>query len=168
MYGAGFGQSLFYAYYFPDDRALVKSVVGITIVMDTIHVWGCSQLYWQLLVACRRNFSQDCQTRLPVSFSLAVFLNYCITFIVQCFYAQRVWIVSGRNKLITFLVVVPAVVGLGIGLVCSVKTFQYMTIQYIFTTPLIAYCAVVSTVCDIMITGSIVYFLRAGQSRVRL
>ncbi|KAF8844445.1 hypothetical protein BDN67DRAFT_1000152 [Paxillus ammoniavirescens] len=168
MYGAGFGQSLFYVHYFPGDRTLLKMAVMITLAMDTVHIYGCAQLYWQLLVVCHHNLSSECQTHLPLPFSLAVILNYFITFTVQCFYVQRVWIISGNHKLITILVVITAIVEFIIGLVCSVQTFQHQTIQYIFTTPLIAYSAIASTICDAIITISVVYFLRAGRPKVKL
>jgi len=104
---------------------------------------------------------------LPVR-KLAVILNYFITFTVQCFYVQLLWIISGNHKLITILVVSTAIVEFVIGLVCSVQTFRHQTIQYIFTTPLIAYSAIASTICDAIITISVVYFLRAGRPKVKL
>ncbi|KAF8447760.1 hypothetical protein L210DRAFT_3527122 [Boletus edulis BED1] len=164
MYGAALGQSLFYSCHFPDDPILIKVAVSITLALDTIHLYGCVQLYWQVLIVCRRDPSLECSTRLPLGFALAVLVNYIITLIVQCFYAQRVWIMSGGHKIITGLSIIAAFAGFIVGLVCAVSTFHQQTIQYIFTTPLVASSAALGTVCDVIITGSIVYFLRAGRS----
>ncbi|KAI9571362.1 hypothetical protein HD554DRAFT_172174 [Boletus coccyginus] len=136
----------------------------MTLALDTIHLYGCVQLYWQLLITCRRDPSLECSNRLSVAISLAVLMNYIIIFIVQCFYVQRAWIVTGRHKLVISLAVTTAVAGFIVGLVCSIFTFQQRTVQFIFTTPLTATSSVLSTICDAILTGSIVYFLRAGRS----
>ncbi|KIK97515.1 hypothetical protein PAXRUDRAFT_824857 [Paxillus rubicundulus Ve08.2h10] len=71
MYGTGFGQSSFYARHFPDDRTVLKVAVMITLAMDTVHIYGCAQLYWQLLVVGHHNLSSECHTHLPLSFSVS-------------------------------------------------------------------------------------------------
>ncbi|KAF9227706.1 hypothetical protein BS17DRAFT_856649 [Gyrodon lividus] len=149
--------------YSPEDGELVDLIlhgtikVTATLVMDTVHLYGCVQLYWQLLIVCRRKSSSECQTHLPlnhfnisiealahserknaiwVEMKLRVGEDQGLTSL-SSFYVQRVWIISGNHKLITILV-------------------------------LIAYSAVASTICDAIITGSVVYFLRAGRPKVKL
>ncbi|KAG0708525.1 hypothetical protein DFH29DRAFT_890659 [Suillus ampliporus] len=64
----------------------------LVFLTDTIHELSLMATYWSILISCRRSTSLDCTTQLPWPMLLGVFLSYWLMFIVQCFYAQRVWI----------------------------------------------------------------------------
>ncbi|KAL4080976.1 hypothetical protein J3A83DRAFT_4203745 [Scleroderma citrinum] len=51
----------------------------------------------------------------------SIFISVWVAFCVQCFYAQRVWIIGGRNKMITVAVVIIASAQLGQALIIYVS-----------------------------------------------
>ncbi|KIJ65715.1 hypothetical protein HYDPIDRAFT_110864 [Hydnomerulius pinastri MD-312] len=139
MYGTAVGQSIFYARSFPEDPISTN-------IADTVHLLGSCYFYWVQLVACHRIKSWSCQTQLPP------------------LYCQRIWIISGKKKHVTVPILVTAVVQLGLGS-CFI---QAKTIAYLFSTPLTAYAAFVSTVCDIFITSAVFKYLWRSPRDVRM
>ncbi|OJA11486.1 hypothetical protein AZE42_11950 [Rhizopogon vesiculosus] len=110
--------------------------------------------------------------------------NYTITLFVQSFYIHRVWIISGRNKLVTGLICVAAFFqireyGLSssvytvlntavFGLLCTGTVLNARDWQVMFNDP--AYPALAagsSSVCDALITISVAYFLRTKRLQMR-
>ncbi|KIK79577.1 hypothetical protein PAXRUDRAFT_160967, partial [Paxillus rubicundulus Ve08.2h10] len=73
---------------------------------------------------------------------------------LDSFYAQRVWIISGRNRVITFVVVWH--------LTCS-RT-RTPTFEALSTSRYQAWSAFASAACDAMITSSVFYYLRPGRT----
>ncbi|KAH7890732.1 hypothetical protein F5I97DRAFT_72880 [Phlebopus sp. FC_14] len=176
MYGVTVGQSFYYARFFPADRRVIKSMVLLIFIMDTIHFLGFIQFYWAVLVSCHQSYSHTCETELPWGAYFCVSLNvsilrelqasssmrisqYAITCAVQSFYCHRIWIISGANKHITVTILFTVILQLCLGSLCSIRTIQAQTIEFIFTTPLTAYAAGVSTICDAIITGAIIKYL---------
>ncbi|KIJ65733.1 hypothetical protein HYDPIDRAFT_27724 [Hydnomerulius pinastri MD-312] len=142
MYGTAVGQSIFYARSFPKDPISTKLIVFLLFIADT--------------------------TQLPPGAWLAVPINYLVTFTVQSLYCQRIWIISGKKRHVTVPILVTAVVQLGFGSWCSVEAIHDKTIKYLFSTPLTAYAAFASTVCDIFITSAVFKYLWRSQRDVRM
>ncbi|KIJ65732.1 hypothetical protein HYDPIDRAFT_110882, partial [Hydnomerulius pinastri MD-312] len=168
MYGTAVGQSIFYARSFPKDPISTKLTVFLLFLADTVHLLGTCYFYWVQLIACHRMTSWSCQTQLPPEAWFAVPVNYLITFTVQGLYCRRIWIISGKKKRVMVPILVTAVVQLGLGSWSSVETIRHKTIEYLFSTPLTAYAAFASTVCDILITSAVFKYLWRSQRGVRM
>ncbi|KAG1892745.1 hypothetical protein F4604DRAFT_50887 [Suillus subluteus] len=160
MSGLTVGQLTFYLKAFVNDRRCTKVVVIFVFVLDMFHTCCISALLWQLVVNCRHNTSPQCAI-LPWEMLTGIFLNSMISVIVQCFYAYRVWIISDKNWKLTGSVLVIALGQYGIGIATMVTTAAAF-----FTSPLDVPYAAASVICDVMISGSCLFYLRPGRAGV--
>ncbi|KAH0831191.1 Metallo-dependent phosphatase-like protein [Lanmaoa asiatica] len=100
--------------------------------------------------------------------TMAQHLKCCITFMVQVFYTQRVWIISGQNIIITFVVLACAILHLVFGLIDAVVIVEVIrtpTNAVLYSTNYTPLSAVSSAACDAIITLSVVYYLRPASIR---
>ncbi|KAG1727785.1 uncharacterized protein EDB91DRAFT_1163257 [Suillus paluster] len=99
-------------------------------LIDTIHQYSLMGIYWSILVSCRRSTSLECTTQLP------------------CFYAHRVWIITGKNRLITRHD-------------CEItfSLFHTKSAEVLFSTKLSPASTFASAICDIFITGTVWLFM---------
>ncbi|EGN97956.1 hypothetical protein SERLA73DRAFT_182760 [Serpula lacrymans var. lacrymans S7.3] len=120
------------------------------------------QLRLQVYIALWTNRT----TKLYRQMTGALTLSYFIPFVVQIFYGHRVWIISAKNRLLTASVVAAAFVTLVLGLGCNIAgTINGPAV--LFNTPLYAGSALSSVICDVFITGSVIFYLREGRSGIR-
>ncbi|KAG1734594.1 hypothetical protein EDB19DRAFT_1726738 [Suillus lakei] len=105
FYGISFGQYMFYLRSFPQDSKKLKLFIMTVFLFETIHQYTLIGIYWSILISCRRSTSLECTTQLPWQMLLGVFMSYSVIFAVQGFYAHRVWIITGKNRLITAIIV---------------------------------------------------------------
>ncbi|KAI5987840.1 hypothetical protein EDD15DRAFT_2291248, partial [Pisolithus albus] len=85
---------------------------------------------------------------------------FSIPFVVQCFYAWRLWIISGRNVLLVASVIVLS----ALELVSSLGFIFGLTLP---GKPLRAVFSATGVVADVLITGSVYYYLRQGRSGLK-
>lgn len=166
MFGVSSGQVVLYFRSFPMDSRTLKLSILTIFILDCLHTVGFIGAIWRILVSCHRT-SLDCQT----SFSwgaLAVLIgNYTITLFVQSFYIHRVWIISGRNKLVIGPICVAAFFQILFGLLCTGTVLKARDWQVMFNDPVYpALAAGSSSVCDALITTSVAYFLRTKRSQM--
>ncbi|KAL4071688.1 hypothetical protein V8B97DRAFT_427348 [Scleroderma yunnanense] len=74
LYGVSIGQYLFYVRFFPNDHSILKFVVFMVFVLDSVNVFTWSSFYWRVLVTCRRDISYECTLRLPWDMSVSMSL----------------------------------------------------------------------------------------------
>ncbi|KAF8835318.1 hypothetical protein BDN67DRAFT_975444 [Paxillus ammoniavirescens] len=165
-YGATIGQLIFYVRAFPRDKFLVKVLVFIVFIFDSTHMCLTASVLYRLLVRCRMNLSPSCVVYSPWGLTPSVLLVYCVTFMVQLFYAHRVWIISGRNKVITFIVVASTTAQLVFGLMLIAQAIHTPTLEALSTSKNTPWAATASATCDAMITSSVFYYLRPARTGV--
>ncbi|KIK75742.1 hypothetical protein PAXRUDRAFT_98543, partial [Paxillus rubicundulus Ve08.2h10] len=158
-YGATIGQLIYYVGAFPSDRHLLKTLVRAALLrdfmFDSAHTFLSTSSLYTSFIRCRKNFSLSCRLDLPrYLLKAGIFIIFVVTFMVQAFYAQRVWIISGRNRVITFVVVWH--------LTCS-RT-RTPTFEALSTSRYQAWSAFASAACDAIITSSVFYYLRPGRT----
>ncbi|KIJ61230.1 hypothetical protein HYDPIDRAFT_169810 [Hydnomerulius pinastri MD-312] len=135
----GVGQYIFYLRAFPHDKYLVKALVFIMLFL----------LYDMRVL----NDISTCHPRE---------LIYWITLIVQGFYAHRVWIISGQNKVITSAVIVSAT----LQLLCTGALFRSPTFDVLFGTEWSPISAIASAISDAIITLSVFYYLQPARTGI--
>ncbi|KAF8141457.1 hypothetical protein EV363DRAFT_17654 [Boletus edulis] len=168
LYGATLGQSICYTLWFPNDSWLTKAFVFMVFLIDTVHMLGSTQAIWDLLVACHQNHSWICRHMLPWGGHTLVWLNTIITFAVQSFYCHRIWTISGKNKVVTFVISAMTILGLAFGIWDDTDVTRVGTLDHLFASPLILPCASLATLCDIFITLSVFrYMWKSGFRRQR-
>jgi len=87
-------QTILYFKFYPRDSSRLKSLVGITWFTDTVHsifIW-CS--IWDY---CVSNFgNQQYMDHIPWSIALTIVFTALMTFLVHCFYARRIFLLSRK------------------------------------------------------------------------
>lgn len=108
FYGISFGQYMFYLRSFPQDSKRLKLFIMTVFLFETIHQFAMMGIYWSILISCRRSASLECTTKFPWQMILGLFMSYSVIFFVQCFYAYRVWTITGNNHWVTGIICVLA------------------------------------------------------------
>ncbi|KAI5984662.1 hypothetical protein EDD15DRAFT_2533127 [Pisolithus albus] len=182
MYGVSIRQYLFYTMAFPRDKRLVKYVALLVFVLDTVNTLTCLSFYCRTLILCRWKTSYTCTLQLPWDLSTNLVSRFTVSFLVQCFYAHRVWMICGRSKLLTSTALFVALAALVFGYcyeICiplvTTETFstpRYVVVCYKYESHCVTPCmgqyslvyALASTICDGLITTSIYISLRRSRS----
>jgi hypothetical protein len=141
MVGYGFTFFQTYVYYsrFPNDHWGVKSMVAVVCALDTITSALASQaLYFYLIdLFPLTTLLVDATKTLCAENGLAVLVVY----IVQIFYAFRVWTIT-KNEALTGAIVTVSTASLNLGIVMTVQMFNNRAFAHLAVTPV---KAVVST-----------------------
>ncbi|KAI6123056.1 hypothetical protein EV401DRAFT_1296829 [Pisolithus croceorrhizus] len=115
LYGVSIFQYLFYISTFPNDKCLLRCAVLFVFLLDTINTICLLSFYYRTLISCRWQTTYNCTLEMPWDLSTILVTSFLIWFSVQCFYAHRVWIIGGRNMLLTGAVLAAALVQLIFG-----------------------------------------------------
>ncbi|KIJ23115.1 hypothetical protein M422DRAFT_39777 [Sphaerobolus stellatus SS14] len=90
-------------------------------------------------------------------------IHYGLTFLTQCFYALRVWFVSGHKIWLAGIMIVLSILQLGTGIAGTTYIMITRSLSSVYTSETLITQGVASTstiICDALISGSLVYFLR--------
>lgn len=164
LYGVSFGQYMFYLRSFPQDSKRLKLFIMTVFLFDTIHQYAVTGIYWSIFISCRRSTSLECTNELPWQMLLGVFVSYSIIFFVQCFYAYRVWIITGNNHWITGITCVLTTGSFVSGMVVSSLGLYTRSPEVMFSTKWSPISSFSSALCDSVITGSIWLFMRPART----
>ncbi|KAF8139699.1 hypothetical protein EV363DRAFT_306938 [Boletus edulis] len=162
--------TLGYAYirWFPNERRLQRMAVLGVIILDFLYTAVALEVTWEQLISCRRGISDACAEGNSWESFIGISMATLITYSVQMFYCYRVWIVSGKNRIITGLVATLAGIQLIFGAICSSIMIVTRALDALFTKPYIPALSVgASAMCDIIILGSMVFYLRESRTGVR-
>jgi hypothetical protein len=162
LYGVTLLQTFFYYKQYPNDSRITKFLVFVLWLLDTGHLLLCTIALYSYLVS---NFNNPAALhRSSWSMNLQTDCNGLIGFIVQCFFARRVWIMS-RNRVLTVLIVVLAGFYCGLGVVFTVKGFllqdtsRFPRLIWVTTSGLGSAAA-----ADILIAVSLCYYLSKSRT----
>ncbi|KAH7882267.1 hypothetical protein F5I97DRAFT_334496 [Phlebopus sp. FC_14] len=167
LFGCTLGQFMFYLLSFPKDLKSLKLSVVLLLVVDALHTYCVTALYWKYLGLCHGVTSPPCPTVLPWEMLASVLLSYFMSCMVKSFYAHRVFIISERNYLLAGLITATTATEFVLGMLCVNVAFIDQSATALYSTPWSARSAVVSACCDILITGSVFFYLRAGRRETR-
>ncbi|OAX34105.1 hypothetical protein K503DRAFT_859410 [Rhizopogon vinicolor AM-OR11-026] len=156
-----------------------------TSLLDCVHTAGLLWTFWHMLLTCRRSTSPDC---LGTSFRWEMLFSFfgalSIGLSVQSFYVHRVWIISGRNNLVTGVVSLVAVAQILFAFLSAKVVVKSRDLQVMYSSPVCVLlkfmrCLIIAcplqypalsagsgSLCDVLITISIAYFLRS-RSQMR-
>ncbi|KAG2360548.1 hypothetical protein BDR07DRAFT_1461939 [Suillus spraguei] len=164
LYGISFGQCVFYLRSFPQDPKKLRLFVMTVFLFDTINQFSITAIYWSILISCRRSMSLQCMTKISLQMPLGAFTTYWIVFFVQCFYASRVWIITGNNHWITGLICILTIASFVGGLIACSLGLYTRSPEALFTTKWTPMSSFTSALCDVVITGSIWLFMRPART----
>ncbi|KAG2360693.1 hypothetical protein BDR07DRAFT_1411828 [Suillus spraguei] len=164
FYGVAFGQYVFYVRSFPQDPKTLKLFIMTVFCVGTVHEYALIGMFWSILISCRRSTSLECMTKLPWQMVLGVFTACWIVFAVQCFYAHRVWIITEYNRLITGIICAFAIAAFVFGTITGCLIFYTRNPVDLFGKKWCQISAVAGALCDILITGTVWWFLRPART----
>ncbi|KAF8555933.1 hypothetical protein OG21DRAFT_1507159 [Imleria badia] len=165
--GISLGQGFAYVQWFPDERRLLKTVVLSIIIVDVVQTSMTLGVAWWQFISCRRNLSYACTVENTWQSLVAVPTAGLVTIGVQMFYCYRVWIVSGKNRIVAGSVAILAGIQLILGATCSGFMITIGTVDILFTNPYLPTSYGASALCDIIITVSMIYYLREGRTGIK-
>ncbi|TCD66511.1 hypothetical protein EIP91_001287 [Steccherinum ochraceum] len=157
-------QVIFYFRIYSVDVSRNRIMVAGLWILDMIHISMACSATWTYLVANRQN---DAITDfIPWTIAVTVALTAIITFIVHCFFAQRVYSLSGRNLALASPIFLLAFGRLFAALVSTSEMIRLQSYTafvdkfgWVFTVGLSLSVAV-----DIIITVSLLVILRRSRT----
>ncbi|KAG6810801.1 hypothetical protein H0H92_010279 [Tricholoma furcatifolium] len=144
LWAVAVAQTTFYYRNFPSDIRLWSIVVGILIVLDTLHIFSLSAGIHDWFLIEHLSF------RYPSGALIASFVTYIIETIVQLAYASRVWTPGGMG------VGYELAVATSINSAHSVQTKAFGAVQLVG-----------SVICDLLISATLVFYLNKNRNGVR-
>ncbi|KAJ6569770.1 hypothetical protein DFH09DRAFT_429605 [Mycena vulgaris] len=145
------------------DSWKTQTMVLTVFVLDTLHQISVSHAIYVYLITDFEN--PELQKLLVWSLLLQILLCALVSFIVQCFFTWRIWILSHKNIEIVALILVLVLAELLSSIVYFSQTWsldvlanlpKLTTLGHLFN--------VFAAAGDFMITGTLVYFLQSAKS----
>ncbi|RDX50276.1 hypothetical protein OH76DRAFT_1402729 [Lentinus brumalis] len=165
LYGITLLQTFTYFRKYSNDKTIIKSLVVILTVLDTLHLALCTRsVYWYLVTNFGDASNLDVTTW---SMALQVDCNGLIGVMVEVFFARRVWMMS-RNWLITGIIVVLAFMHFSLGVVFTVESFvlgrfsKFASLTWETCLGLGSAAA-----CDVIIAASMCYYLYTMRTGIK-
>ncbi|KAK7033656.1 hypothetical protein VNI00_012656, partial [Paramarasmius palmivorus] len=164
-----YGVTLLQAYqyitgYWKSDPVFLRSFVMLLMVLDTLGLLTTMHFMWFFLIENYGNLG----ALLTVSPSLVVFLvvTSLVGFLVQVFYAYRIYMLGGRKIWIPAAIVLLAFACLALGVTYIVELYIIGSMLYI---PAITFLSTTSLACafasDALIAASMIFYLMQGRQQ---
>ncbi|TDL30100.1 hypothetical protein BD410DRAFT_52443 [Rickenella mellea] len=152
---------------YPEDRRIVKGFIGFLWFFNGAHVAIIAAGIYHYLI---KNFTDPAALRKPNwAIILHVFLNSFIAWLVQLFFAWRVWGVSQRNKYLTAVIVALACLQFAFGTKSSAIGFDGNVSSFdTVGTPRVEFLMGMyfgnTLLCDLVITSSLCFILNKSRT----
>ncbi|KAJ7729085.1 hypothetical protein DFH07DRAFT_850496 [Mycena maculata] len=157
-------QSVFYFRSYKKDSVQLKLLILAVWFLDNLHtsfIWGGM---WYCLI--EDYGERDKVDLIPWCIALTIIITALVTFLVHCFFARRIFLLSKKNWFMTLPVLVLTLVRLVAASVSTYEMLHYHSFdlfrvhaRWIFTLGLS-----VSSLVDIFITGSLVHLFRLNRT----
>ncbi|KIM80975.1 hypothetical protein PILCRDRAFT_821833 [Piloderma croceum F 1598] len=165
LYGVTIAQTIFYYKVFPYDPVHLKWLIGFLFAMDTIHVFCLCSGFWRFFIHGR--FNTDLLTETPWTISTSIIITYIIAFSVQTFFGYRVWRISNGNLIVTGIIGIAALMQIASGMAVAAYIIIAKSMSAIFDNQAGNFELASSVICDITITGSLVYYFRSCRTGIK-
>lgn len=166
LFGVTILQGFLYYRNYPKDSKLIKWMVAVLLILDGAQLaLSTITIYWYLVT----NFNnENALGKTYWSMNIQVDCNGLIGLIVECFFARRVYILSG-NWVLTAIIVLLSCVHFAFGIVFTIDSFMLPSIQDFDKLTWVTSVGLGSAAAaDIIIAVSLCYYLlksRTGFSR---
>jgi hypothetical protein len=157
-------QIVVYFKLYPSDHTRLKALVLTVWLLDTCHTICIWLSLWSYFIDNFGNLANI--NNIHWSLALSVLFPAFLTFLVHNFFAQRIFMLSKRNYILTIPIVVLAILSLISACVTTafmlhLETFTTFRadVRFIFTTGL-----ALSTAIDVIITASLFILLHSSRT----
>ncbi|GAA5967485.1 hypothetical protein JCM3765_004684 [Sporobolomyces pararoseus] len=156
-------QSFQYYQNFPNDRRLYKWLVFGLFLLDMSHTAVSINTLWDWFVENYGNVAHLAVS--PWSFAIDPAMVGVVAFTCQAFYAYRVYIVGKRKWLLPLFIGLLSTVSLAFAIASTVQIFHLEQFaRFKEFTYGVAIWLGVSAAADILITASLVFYLRGSKT----
>ncbi|KAJ7727958.1 hypothetical protein B0H16DRAFT_1778261 [Mycena metata] len=170
-YGITIVQTYIYFERFPKDDMINKMTVWLLFSLETFHAAISWYMIYYYLILNFGNLGTFAERPLW-SLSALVVVTHVIEFTRQCFYARRVYFLSGRSLIISTVILLLGSLGAAKTLLLQTFIQQYMYVPLflciLVLTRLFERWGVTSivgqTAADMVITATSIYYLKAGKT----
>ncbi|KAJ7020629.1 hypothetical protein C8F04DRAFT_1143704 [Mycena alexandri] len=157
-------QIMFYYRSYKKDPVSVKCLIFSVWLLDNLHTGFIWAGLWFGLI---QNYGvRDKIDTIPWCIQLTVIITALVTFLVHCFFAHRIFLLSRKNWLMPLPVLALTLVRLAASAVSTREMFHYRSFdlfrlhaRWIFTLGLS-----VSSAVDILITGLLIYLFQTNRT----
>ncbi|KAL4248813.1 hypothetical protein ABKN59_003961 [Abortiporus biennis] len=160
--GAVSMQLLLYHRLYPNDRQSIKFLVFVVWSLDFTHSIMVCITDWEYLIA----HSGSPATNIHWSVAATVVLTAVMIFLINCFYASRIWIMGNRQWILVAPIVLLAFVRLGTGIASGIQMARLNTWQrfrdqsgWLFTLGL-----ALSAALDVLVTSTMITLLEKNRT----
>ncbi|KAJ3552896.1 hypothetical protein NM688_g3913 [Phlebia brevispora] len=157
-------QVFLYHRLYPHDRMRIKSTVTVVWLLDFAHMMMICTANWQYLIEHFGNGSTASQIAWPISVTIA--LTAVVTFLVQCFFAHRIYTLSKQRWYIAAPIAFFATLRVVSAISCTVQMARSGTwakfaknSAWLFTTGLS-----ISAVVDVSIAMVLIVYLKKSRT----
>ncbi|KAI0076925.1 hypothetical protein K474DRAFT_1662308 [Panus rudis PR-1116 ss-1] len=169
LYGITLTQTYVYYLNYPDDSLWLKLHIAAVTVVETIHTIFIIHMSYAYLITDFGHLEE--LERIVWSAGGSATLGMVIVALVQGFYIRRIWILSGKNKPLTFTIAALAFVRVVFGLATSTLTLLLGTWDTfrshkgpLFT---LATGLSLSALVDLLIAVTLMYYLHRSRTGLK-
>ncbi|KAM0748598.1 hypothetical protein T439DRAFT_327862 [Meredithblackwellia eburnea MCA 4105] len=149
-----------------EDRKAFSISVAVLLMLDLLGTVGAAFQAFVLTVKEWGNVAFLTRDRSPFGFNINPIITGIVAAIVQLFYAYRVWVVSGRKRVIPIIICILTFIQFGFALGATVITFKFpistWRARYLWGASIWLSS---EAIVDILITSSIVFYLRQATKK---
>ncbi|KAJ7725057.1 hypothetical protein B0H16DRAFT_1736355 [Mycena metata] len=158
-YGITIVQTYIYFERFPKDDMINKMTVWLLFFLETFHAAISWHMIYYYLILNFGNLGTFAERPLW-SLSALVVVTHVIEFTRQCFYARRVYFLSGRSLIISTVILLLGSIGavVGVTLENTIVANIHPAIYRWGVTSIVG-----QTAADMVITATSIYYLKAGK-----
>ncbi|KZT19463.1 hypothetical protein NEOLEDRAFT_966702 [Neolentinus lepideus HHB14362 ss-1] len=168
LYGVNTTQAFLYYQRYPRDSLSLKTLVALLWTLDTVHVAFCLDYIYKY--AIDHYGDETFMVQIDWTAGVTVIFQLLIAALVHGHYVWRVWIITGRHKLVTTLVALLGTIRCIFGLISAAlshtsytytrwSTFHHETFS--LTACIVTLASAVLVDCLILLC--LVYFLRRSR-----
>ncbi|KAF9440347.1 hypothetical protein P691DRAFT_767885 [Macrolepiota fuliginosa MF-IS2] len=170
LWGVMVSQAVAYYRTYQNDSKYLKILVGACVVLSTAQLATLAYTVYFWMIVCRNPANYEFLGILGNSLVVVpAYITYFLTSVVQCFYAMRVWFISGKQLWLVATLVVLAITQLvgGFALVSYMTTINNIVAVYSKFNHISGSIELGSSmICDILISASLWWYLRRSRGVV--
>ncbi|KIJ23118.1 hypothetical protein M422DRAFT_39789 [Sphaerobolus stellatus SS14] len=130
-------QGTFYYRNYDGDSKFIKYFVLSIVTLSIVQAGGMFyNIYFQLITCRLPHDYKKCNAEISIRIQPLSIIHYGLTFLTQCFYALRVWFVSGHKTWLTGIIIVLSVLQLSTGIAVTTHVTITGSIPSVYTRSL--------------------------------
>lgn len=158
-------QTYLYYRWYPNDHVILKLLVAAILFLEIADTAVSIIITWAYLVSSWGN--DEGLFMAPWSFCVAVMLTGIIAALSQSFFARRVWLLSHSKSMVVMIIILALVqCGSAIAGSAQVLSINLQNSAKLSTFNLFAIWLGCSAGCDLLIAGTMVYYLSMKRSQL--